>query len=51
MGSTYLAMGSYYLWLNRLRIRIENDSRAASYTDAALARPDVVGAAARPKAA
>jgi hypothetical protein len=44
--STYAAAGSFYLWLQRLRKRIERDPHAASYTDQALSKPDV--AACRP---
>src|SRR5262245_55278750 len=44
--STYAAAGAYYLWLQRLRKRVERDPDAASYTDQALTRPD--GAASRP---
>jgi hypothetical protein len=40
MCSTYPAAGSYYLWLKRLRERIERDPNAASYTDPALSKPD-----------
>lgn len=35
--STYAEMGSYYLWLQQLRRRIQRDPHAAAYTDAALA--------------
>jgi radical SAM superfamily enzyme YgiQ (UPF0313 family) len=35
--STYAALGSYRLWLERLRRRVEQDPNAAAYTDAALA--------------
>ena len=38
--STYATMGIFYLWLNRLRERIERDPSAASYTDQALSKPD-----------
>src|SRR5206468_4242894 len=34
--STYTQAGRYYLWLNRLRQRIEKNPNAAAYTDAAL---------------
>jgi hypothetical protein len=44
--STYATAGTYYLWLQRLRQRIERDPRAASYTDLALSKPDA--AASRP---
>jgi radical SAM superfamily enzyme YgiQ (UPF0313 family) len=37
--STYTSGALYYLWLNRLRKRIERDPDAASYTDAAIASP------------
>jgi hypothetical protein len=37
--STYAAAGTFYLWLQRLRKRIERDPQAASYTDEALTRP------------
>lgn len=40
MLSTYAAAGSFYLWLQRLRKRIERDPKAASYTDLALSKPD-----------
>jgi hypothetical protein len=40
MCSTYSAAGSFYLWLKRLRERIERDPGAASYTDQALSKPD-----------
>ena len=39
--STYSAAGTYYLWLKRLRERIERDPNGASYTDPALSKPDV----------
>ena len=35
-----LAAGNFYLWLKRLRERIERDPNAASYTDQALTKPD-----------
>jgi hypothetical protein len=38
--STYAAAGSFYLWLKRLRERIERDPNAASYTDPALSKPN-----------
>jgi hypothetical protein len=38
--STYSAAGTYYLWLKRLRERIERDPNAASYTDQALSKAD-----------
>jgi radical SAM superfamily enzyme YgiQ (UPF0313 family) len=41
---TYARGGLYYLWLNRLRKRIERDPNAASYTDLALTAPDGTGA-------
>jgi len=34
--STYTALASYYVWIERLRRRIERDPRGAAYTDAAL---------------
>jgi radical SAM superfamily enzyme YgiQ (UPF0313 family) len=37
--STYARGALYYLWLNRLRKRIERDPDAASYTDGALTAP------------
>lgn len=37
--TTYAGGGLYYLWLNRLRRRIERDPSAAAYTDAAIAGP------------
>jgi len=40
MCSTYPAAGSFYLWLKRLRERIERHPNAASYTDQALSKPD-----------
>jgi hypothetical protein len=43
--SDYAAMGSYYLWMQRLRQRVERDPNGASYTDQALGNP---GASARP---
>jgi hypothetical protein len=50
--STYTALGSYYLWLLRLRRRIARDPRAAAYTDAALSRPgSAPGPADKPDAA
>jgi hypothetical protein len=39
MWSTYAAAGVFYLWLKRLRERIERDPIAASYTDLALGKP------------
>jgi hypothetical protein len=44
--STYAAVGTFYLWLRRLRKRIERDPDAAAYTDQALSKPDP--AASRP---
>jgi hypothetical protein len=38
--STYAALGMYYLWLHRLRQRIDRDPKAAAYTDAALSWPE-----------
>jgi hypothetical protein len=38
--STYAAAGCFYLWLQRLRKRIERERAAASYTDQALSKPD-----------
>jgi pyruvate-formate lyase-activating enzyme len=46
MYSTYAAAGAFYLWLQRLRKRIEQDPSAASYADEALSKPDP--AASRP---
>jgi hypothetical protein len=43
MCSTYPAAGSYYLWLKRLRERIERDPTVATYTDQALSKPDDSG--------
>jgi hypothetical protein len=40
MCSTYSAAASFYLWLKRLRERIERDPNAASYTDEALSKAD-----------
>jgi hypothetical protein len=40
--STYAAAGSYYLWIQRLRKRVENSPNAASYTDQALTRVEAV---------
>jgi hypothetical protein len=40
MYCTYAAAGNFYLWLRRLRERIERDPNAASYTDQALRTPD-----------
>jgi hypothetical protein len=40
--STYAAAGGYYLWLQRLRKRIEREPDAASYTDQAMSKPDAV---------
>jgi radical SAM superfamily enzyme YgiQ (UPF0313 family) len=37
--STYARVALYYLWLNRVRKRIERDPDAATYTDAAIAVP------------
>jgi len=37
--STYARAALYYLWLNRLRRRIERDPEAANYTDVAIAVP------------
>ncbi len=52
MVSTYLSLGWYYLWLQRLQRRIDRDPRAASYTDAALSRPvSPAGSAQNPEAA
>jgi hypothetical protein len=34
--STVAELGGYWLWLERLRRRIERDPKAATYTDAAL---------------
>src|SRR5262245_35081756 len=46
--STAASMGTYYLWLARLRQRIEEDPQAAAYTDKALSHPPrAVGPAAR----
>ena len=39
MVSTYLRGALYYLWLRRLRRRIERDPAGAAYTDAATAVP------------
>ena len=41
--STYAAGGTFYLWLKRLRERIERDPNASSYTDQALSKPDAAG--------
>jgi tRNA A37 methylthiotransferase MiaB len=50
--STWASMGTYYLWLERLRRRIDRDPHAAAYTDAALTRPPpAVAAAAKAEAA
>jgi hypothetical protein len=38
--STFAGLGRYYLWLLRLRQRIDRDPKAKAYTDAALSRPD-----------
>jgi hypothetical protein len=38
--STYTRGALYYLWLNRLRKRIERDANGARYTDAAIAVPN-----------
>jgi hypothetical protein len=46
MCSTYAAAGTFYLWLQRLRKRIEQDPNAALYTDQALSKADP--AASRP---
>jgi radical SAM superfamily enzyme YgiQ (UPF0313 family) len=35
--TTWVKLGLYYVWLERLRRKIERDPNAASYTDAALA--------------
>src|SRR5262249_58338079 len=37
--STYTRGALYYLWLRRLRRRIERDPAGAAYTDAAIAAP------------
>jgi pyruvate-formate lyase-activating enzyme len=37
--ATFVGLGAYWLWLERLRRRVERDPRAAAYTDAALAGP------------
>jgi hypothetical protein len=42
--STYSEAASFYLWLKRLRERIERDPNAASYTDLALSTPDAAAA-------
>ena len=39
-SSTYARAAIYYLWLDRMRKRIDRDPNAAAYTDAALAGPD-----------
>src|SRR5262249_30869784 len=39
--STYARGALYYVWLNRLRKRIERDPNGTSYTDAALAAAGV----------
>jgi radical SAM superfamily enzyme YgiQ (UPF0313 family) len=39
--STFAGLGSYYLWLQRLRQRIDRDPNAAAYTDAALSCPKI----------
>jgi hypothetical protein len=44
--STYADTGHFFLWLQRLRQRIERDPHAASYTDQALSKP--AAAASRP---
>ena len=44
--STHAAAGTFYLWLHRLRKRIERDPDAAFYTDQAVSKPDA--AATRP---
>jgi hypothetical protein len=44
---TYAALGKYYLWLQRLRQRIDRDPKAAAYTDAALSRPDTAAGSPR----
>jgi hypothetical protein len=36
--TTYSDMGRYFLWLNRLRQRVDRTPDAAAYTDAALNR-------------
>lgn len=41
---TYTRAGLYYLWLRRLRGRIERDPAGAAYTDAAIAAPPDAGA-------
>jgi hypothetical protein len=52
MVSRYVALGGYYLWMQRLQQRVDRDPRAASYTDAALSRPDsAAGSAQKPEAA
>lgn len=38
-GNAYVRGGLYYLWLHRLRKRLERDPQASTYTDAALAAP------------
>jgi hypothetical protein len=40
MCSTYSEAANYYLWLRRLRERIERNPNGASYTDEALSNPD-----------
>jgi hypothetical protein len=40
--SKYAALGMYYLWLERLRRRIEREVDAAAYADVALSVPTVV---------
>jgi hypothetical protein len=37
--STYARAGLYYLWLRRLRRRVERDPAGAAYTDEAIAAP------------
>jgi hypothetical protein len=52
MVSTYVALGWYLLWLQRLRQRVDRDPRTAGFTDAALSRQDsAAGAAHQPEAA
>jgi hypothetical protein len=49
--STYATMGTFYLWLKRLRERIERDPNAASYTDQALSKPAAASPPTKPVAA
>jgi tRNA A37 methylthiotransferase MiaB len=50
--TTYAALGRYYLWVERLRRRIDRDPRGAAYTDAALSRTDSAASLAdKPEAA